>query len=89
MRDYKAENQGFLTFGKGVGLGAMSSLIGGVVYGVFLFIYSKFINTGYVDTIREVAYQQMEAQSENNPAMTDEAMEMAMKWTGKNIFDPP
>ncbi len=50
-----------LSYGKGVGTGAIISLLGGLMSAVYMFIHFKFINTEFVDYQMEIVRGQWEA----------------------------
>lgn len=76
LREYRSLNGGFMSFGQGVGLGVLVALIGGVISSIWSYVYLSFIDPGMVDTIRDMAMQQLY----DNPQMTEEAIEMAEPW---------
>jgi hypothetical protein len=78
---YKANGDGFMTFGGGVGIGFWIGLVSSVISSIFTYIYVKFIDPSFITAIREKAIADMEAQGQSQEAI-DRAMpfmEMFMK----------
>lgn len=46
-RTFKKENEGIMSYGRGVGVGTLLSVVASVVSCILLYIYVGFINTGY------------------------------------------
>ena len=78
-RDYKRQNQGFMSYGQGLGVGTLVALVAGVLSGVFTYINLKFIDTGLMDRAMEM----QRAQLEEAGTMSDEEIEMAMQMGAK------
>jgi hypothetical protein len=76
MREYRSQNNGYLGYGEGLGLGTLLSAISGLVAGAFNFIYQKFIDPTIVERRLNEARDQMESQG-----MEDGRIEQAMKVT--------
>ena len=83
IQEYKGENEGYMTLGKGVGMCAIMGIIAGVISGVFDFVYTSFVDPGILEAMID---EQMDKMAEN-PAMTDEAIEQA-KEMAKNFSTP-
>ena len=73
IQEYKGENDGYMTLGKGVGLCVLMTLIASVISGAFDFVYTSFVDPGILDIMID---EQMDKMAEN-PQMTDEAIEGA------------
>ncbi|MEM0939106.1 MAG: DUF4199 domain-containing protein [Bacteroidota bacterium] len=72
-KSYKDEGDGFMSFGKGLGIGTLVSLIGAVINSLFTFIYVSFINTEYIEQAVEQATIDMENRG-NTQAQIDQAI---------------
>ena len=79
---FKDNGDTFMTYGQGVGIGFWLALVSSVVSSIFTYIYMKFIDTGYVDMIRQKSIEQMEAKGSS-----DQEIEMAMKYV--EMFTTP
>jgi len=79
---YKEEGDGFMTIGQGVGIGFWAGTVSSVISSVFTYIYIKFIDSGFLDAIRD---KQIESMQERG--MSDEQIEQAMKFA--SAFSTP
>ena len=75
---YKEENNGFMTYGEGVGVGLWYTLIGVGVGMLFHYIYITFIDPNLVTDFYEYQYEQMQQKG-----MQDPQIETALSWTKK------
>ncbi|MGV3640115.1 MAG: DUF4199 domain-containing protein [Adhaeribacter sp.] len=75
---YKKENGGYMTYGQGLGIGSLLSVIVGVMSGIFVYIYIKFIDSAYLERIRDMQMAELEKRN-----MSEEQMEQAMAVTDK------
>ena len=76
---FKDNGDGFMAYGQGLGIAFWIALIASALSSVFTYIYIKFIDTGYIDMIRQKSIEQMEAQGQS-----EEQIEVAMKFV--NMF---
>lgn len=53
MREYRALNGGYMSFGQGLGVGTLTSAVSGVVAGLFNLIYMQFIDPTVPDQIMD------------------------------------
>lgn len=73
---YKDYGDGFMSYGQGIGISFWIGTISGVISSIFMYIYVKFIDTGFIDMMKE---KQIEQFQENN--MSDEQIEQAMEFS--------
>ena len=77
---------GYMTYGRGLGFGALTGLFYGIVAAILLLIvYTWLVPADYFDRVMEIA---MEKAREKNPDMTEEQMQMGMK-VAKFFMNPP
>lgn len=76
MNDFKKENQGFMSYSQGLGLGVMKSTIVGLISGFFTFAYMKFIDSTMTDQLMKKASEDMEKKG-----LPDEQIEQAMEYS--------
>jgi len=69
-------SEGYITYGRSLGMGVLISVFAGILLGIFTYIYIKYLNTGLVEDVIIKARQQWEAQH-----MTEEQMTVAEKYT--------
>ena len=74
-REFKNEGDGYLSYGQGLGIGTLYSLIGSIVSSIFTFVYVSYINTNYIDLAREETMMQWEEQGMSQ-AQIDQATPM-------------
>lgn len=77
-KHFKKENGGYLTYGQGLGIGSLLSVVVGLLSGIFMYIYIKFIDSSFLDTMREMQIAELEKRN-----MSDEQIEQAMAMAGK------
>ena len=80
LKDFKKENQGFMTFSQGLGLGTMMSTIMGLILGFYTFAYMKFIDTSLNSQMLKMAEQNLEKKGipDDQIEQSMEMMKMAM-----------
>ena len=84
MQNFKQNNQGFMSFGQGVGIGAVLSAVVGVLSGIFSYVYMSFIDPEVVGRMTEKIRADMEARG----GMTDEQIDQAMAMSAKFMNGP-
>ena len=78
LNDFKKNNQGFMSFSEGFGLGMLVYLIGGTISGLFSILYMNVLDPSYVANKIAEARANMEQQ---NPNLTDEQIDFALSWS--------
>lgn len=71
--EYKKEAGGFMSFGRGVGIGAILGLVSGVLLGIYVYIQFSILHPEFIDTTIEAAMSKQ-------PDMDEEQAETMMKW---------
>ena len=71
---YKDNGDGFMSYGQGVGIAFWIGLVGGVISSIFTYLYIKFVDTGFIDLVRERQIEAMQQQG-----MSDQQIDQAMK----------
>ncbi len=79
---FKENGDGFMAYGQGVGIAFWLTLVSTVIYSIFFYVYIKFIDSSFMDMIRDQQLEQLEARG-----MSDEQIEQAMKFT--EMFTSP
>ena len=77
-REYKNDNNGFMTYGEGLGIGLWYTLVAILVSTLFNYVYTTFIDTTIMTEFYENQYQQLQ-----QAGQSDEQIEMAQTWTKK------
>lgn len=84
MNYFKQQNQGFMSFGQGVGIGAVSSAVVGLMSGIFAYVYMTFIDPEMLGRITDKIRTDMETRG----GMTDEQIDQAVTMSGKFMNGP-
>lgn len=72
-KQFKSEGDGYMSYGQGLGIGTLASVISGIISSAFFYIYVSFINSGFIDIIKDQQIMTMEEQG-----MSDAEIEQAM-----------
>ncbi len=75
---FREANNGNLKLGQAIKTGLGVALIGGLITGIYVFVFFNYIEPTALDSIMEMTQEKM---LEQNPDMTDEQMDMALKMT--------
>ncbi|MCE4216611.1 DUF4199 domain-containing protein [Aquirufa antheringensis] len=62
LREYREQNAGFISYGKGLGLATLLGAISGLVAGGFNYIYIQFIDNTVIQRQMDIARERMEDQ---------------------------
>lgn len=84
MNAFKQQNQGFMSYGQGLGIGTVLSAVVGLMSGIFTYVYMTFIDTEIMGRITEKMRTDMEARG----GMTDEQIDQAIAMSGKFMNGP-
>ena len=82
INDFKKENQGFISYGQGLGLGVLKCTIVGLISGFFTFAYMKFIDPTITEQMMKKAVEEMEKKG-----LPDDQIEKAMEYS-KMFMNP-
>jgi uncharacterized membrane protein YedE/YeeE len=85
---FKEEGDGHMSYGQGLGIGTLLSVVSAIITSAFTYLYISFINTEYISVIREKSIMDMESQGKSE-AEIDQAMpfiEMFTSPTAMVIF---
>lgn len=77
---YKENGDGFMPYGDGVGIGFWITLISSAISSVFTYIYVKFVDTTFMEMIRDQQMEKFQEQGMSDEQI-DQAMEMAAKFS--------
>lgn len=82
MKEYKKQNYGYMSYGQGLGLGTLVSLIFGVLGGLFMFVYTSFIDPNYTSSMMDKQRMELEERG-----MDDEQIDQAIAM-GESFSSP-
>lgn len=81
-KEFKESGDGFMSYGKGLGIGTLTILVSSIISSVFSFVYIKFIDPTYFDVVRD---KQIEGMAEGG--MSDAEIETALGFS-EAFFKP-
>lgn len=81
QRDFKQRNAGFMSYGQGVSIGTILSVIVGLLSAAFTYVYANFVDPEMMTRVMEKARADMEAKGNLSDAQIDQAMAMSSKFT--------
>ena len=81
MKQFKKENFGYMSFGQGLGIGTLVSAIIGIVSGVFVVIYTTFIDPDHFNKIFEEQRMELEDRGMSD-AQIDTALSIGQSLQG-------
>lgn len=73
---YKDNGDGFMSYGQGIGIALWIGLVSGVISSIFTYLYIKFIDTAFLDMVKD---RQLEAMQQRG--MSDEQIDQAMEFS--------
>jgi hypothetical protein len=80
IKKFKELNNGYISLGQAMKTGVGIALIGGIISGIYVFIFFSYIESGYLDQVMQTVQEKM---LDDNPEMSDEQIEMAMNISRK------
>ncbi len=72
-KEFKELGDGYMSYGKGLGIGTLTSVISSAVSSIFTYVYVKFINSDYTTELLDITRYKMEDEGQS-----DEQIDMAM-----------
>lgn len=75
---YKDNGDGYMSYSQGMGIGFWASLISSLISSAFTYVYVKFIDANWMETLKEMQVEEMERQG-----LSDEQIEMSMEMMGR------
>lgn len=78
MREFKAENSGYMSYGQGLGIGTLIAAISGLLNSTFTMFYTQFIDTNLMKKALDTAREDMERRG-----MSDDQIDAGMQFSEK------
>jgi len=75
-KQFKEDGDGYMSYGEGLKVGMLVVLISSILSVIFTYIYIKFVDSNYVEAIREQSIADMQEQG-----LSDAQIEQGMSWT--------
>lgn len=72
---FKDNGTGFMSYGEGIGISFWIGLLSSVISSLFTYVYIKFVDSSFVETIKEKQIEEMQARG-----MSDEQIDQGMKF---------
>lgn len=73
MREYKRQNNNYMSYGQGLSIGTLVTVVSSILGAIFTYIYVKFIDTGFIDKMRQMQVTELEKKG-----MNDDQIEQAV-----------
>ncbi|GAB3526453.1 hypothetical protein GCM10027443_01550 [Pontibacter brevis] len=73
MKNYREQNLGYMSYGQGLGIGTLLGAVFGLMTGLFIWVYTEFVDTGYMARVMEKQRVEMLEQG-----LTDEQVDAGM-----------
>ena len=81
IQEYKKQNGGFMSYGQGLGIGTLVSLLFGLLGGLFMFVYTSFIDPDYMAGVMDQQRIELEGRGFSDEQI-DAAMAMGESFQG-------
>ncbi|QIL75515.1 DUF4199 domain-containing protein [Hymenobacter sp. HDW8] len=78
---YKENNGGFMSYGQGLGIGTLISLIAGLLGGIFRYVYTEFIDPSVTQRVMDQTRAKMEEAGNMSDAQIDQAIQMSQRFS--------
>lgn len=78
---FKQANAGFMSYGQGLGIGVLLSLVNGVLTSVFSYVYRTFIDPDLAGRMMEQMRAKLEEAGSMSDAQIDQALAMSTKFS--------
>lgn len=87
-KQYKDSGDGYMSYGKGLGIGTFIACISSVISSLFYYIYISFINTEYIEIIKDNQIMELEKSGMSDREINQmmEILEMFMSPIATSIF---
>ncbi|WP_303312760.1 DUF4199 domain-containing protein [Hymenobacter sp. BT730] len=78
---FKAHNEGFMSYGQGITIGVLLSLVSGILGATFRYIYMEFIDPAAMQRGMEMARTKLEEKGNLSDEQIDQAVAMSQKFS--------
>jgi len=85
MKEFREKNQGFISYGEGLGLGSLLSAVLGVLSAAFNLFYIQFIDNSLLGQGLDRIREDMERQGKDD-AQIEQALEVTQKFMSPGIM---
>lgn len=84
-KNFKDNGDGFLSFGQGMSITFWISIVSSAIYSVFFYIYIKFLDSTFVEMIKDKQMEEMQAKGMQEEQI-DQAMKMASMFMSPEVM---
>nr|WP_295927222.1 DUF4199 domain-containing protein [uncultured Dyadobacter sp.] len=84
MKDFREQNNGFISYGEGLGLGSLTAAVLGVLSSAFTLFYIQFIDNTLLAQGLDQVREDMERQGKDD-AQIEQAIEISQKFMSPGI----
>ena len=74
QKQFKDKGDGYMSYGQGIGVAFWMGLVSAVISSIFTYVYIKFIDTGFLQLVKDRQIEAMQKQG-----MSDEQIDQGMK----------
>ncbi|MDQ2656270.1 MAG: DUF4199 domain-containing protein [Bacteroidota bacterium] len=74
QKQFKEKGDGYMSYGQGIGVAFWMGLVSAVISSIFTYIYIKFIDTGFLQLVKDRQIEEMQLKG-----MSDEQIDQGMK----------
>ena len=85
IKEYRKQNQGFVSYGQGLGLGSLTATIMGLVGGMLNTFYLQVIDNTPLQRIADMTREDLERRGLDDQAI-ENALEMSQKFQSPGMF---
>lgn len=85
QRYFRAQNGGYMSYGEGMGIGTLLSVVSGALTTLFGYAYRTFIDPEQPQRMAEALRTKFEADGKMSDAQIDQAVEMSQKFSAGPI----
>ncbi len=78
MKEFRKENNDAMSYGQGINIGLIMGAVGGLLGGIWNYIYTNFIDTTYMERVQDFQIENFE-----KSGMGDEQIEQAIEMSSK------
>lgn len=80
-KTYKESNGGFMSYGQGLGIGTLVSLVAGILGGIFRYVYVEFIDPSVTQRAIDQARAKFEEAGTMSDAQIDQTIQMTQRFS--------
>ncbi|EAY24754.1 DUF4199 domain-containing protein [Microscilla marina] len=83
--EFKRNNEGFMSYGEGLGIGVLVSIISGTISGAFGILYRTVIDPNFNQKVLESTRRTLEDAGTYNEAQIEQVLEMSQKFSTPGV----